>query len=207
MQKLTTVCMLAAALALGACQKAQIAEPLTESTAGNDVDSQMNFWHTLATRSMCSNDEAFHALLLYADGEDPAEDYAGRVAVLKERGWLHEGFDGQANEAVSRGTLAVVLASRLEIDGGVMMRLLGPTPRYATRELSYMGIFPPSSPNQTFSGNEILGIIGRVEDYERVNPAQASAKMLPEALEDVQEQKQRPAEEQAADEAADDADE
>ena len=32
----------------------------------------------------------------------------------------------------------------------------------------FLGIYPPSSPNQTFSGTEYLGIIGKAEDYQRV---------------------------------------
>ena len=48
------------------------------------------------------------------------------------------------------------------------MRMFGPSPRYATRELRYIGLFPQSSPQQTFSGPELLGIIGRAEDYQRL---------------------------------------
>jgi hypothetical protein len=51
------------------------------------------------------------------------------------------------------------------------MRLLGPTPRYATRELVYLNLFPPSSPHQLFSGNDIVSIIGRAEDYQRAQEA------------------------------------
>jgi hypothetical protein len=47
------------------------------------------------------------------------------------------------------------------------MRLFGPHDRYAVRELQYAGVYPPSSPQQTFSGQEFLGIIGRAEDYQR----------------------------------------
>ena len=47
------------------------------------------------------------------------------------------------------------------------MRLFGMHPRYAVRELEYASVFPPSSPQQTLSGAEFLGIIGRAEDYQR----------------------------------------
>jgi hypothetical protein len=47
------------------------------------------------------------------------------------------------------------------------MRLVGPTPRYATRELYFLGIYPPGSQFQTFTGAEYLGIIGRAEDHLR----------------------------------------
>jgi hypothetical protein len=159
---------LSLASALAGCRSATVAEPpLTAQLAGNDVDAQMEFWHRLPERRMATNDEAFHALLLFVDGADPAADYAGRVDALKQRQMLPTDFNGAANGAVKRGTVAVMLVRALEIKGGLSMRLFGPTPRYAVRELQYMNLFPQSSPQQTFSGQELLGIIGRAEDYQR----------------------------------------
>jgi hypothetical protein len=43
----------------------------------------------------------------------------------------------------------------------------------------FVGLYPPSSPNQTFSGSEFVGIIGRIEDYQRGNPADVPAAVLP----------------------------
>jgi hypothetical protein len=54
------------------------------------------------------------------------------------------------------------------------MTLTGASARYATKELVFLGIFPPSSPNQTFSGTEYLGIIGKAEDHQRVARAGTS---------------------------------
>jgi hypothetical protein len=158
---------------IGGCGSAQVAEPLTQTTAGNDIDSQMAFWHTLATRRVTSNDEALHALLLFFDGEDQAQDYAGRVELLKSRYWLPSGFDAPANQAVTRGTLARVLAAGLEIKGGLTMRLAGPLPRYALREMVNLRIFPPGSANQTISGSQLLTVIGKSEDYQVLRAAKA----------------------------------
>ena len=153
---------------LAGCQAARVDRPLTAELGASDEETQLEFWHTLAEQPVTSNDDAFHGLLLFLDGTDPATDYAGRVAALKERHYLPEGFDQPAEQAVNRGTLAVALARALEIRGGIIMSLTGKTPRYATKELVFLGIFPPSSPNQTFSGTEYLGIIGKAEDYQRV---------------------------------------
>lgn len=164
----TIATLLTTAALLVGCGTAKVAHPLTAELSGNDPDSQIEFWHTLAHRPVTSNDEAFHGLLLFVNGEDPAQDYAGRLAALHERQMLPKGFDSPAEEAVQRGTLAVAFCRLLEVKGGVMMHVVGPMPRYATRELQYMNIFPPSSPRQTFSGNEFLAVIARVEDYQRV---------------------------------------
>jgi hypothetical protein len=146
--------------------------------SGNDPDSQLEFWHTLATRPVTSNDEAFHGLLLYADGQDPANDYPSRVKTLKTRKMLPVHFDRPADEAVQRGPLAVAICRALEIKGGVMMRLTG-AERYAVRELQFLDLYPASGPNQTYSGSEFLGIIGRMEDFQRGNPAEAPASVMP----------------------------
>jgi hypothetical protein len=169
------------AATLGGCGSAQVAEPLTETTAGNDVESQMNFWHTLATRNITSNDEAFHALLLFFDGENPAEDYDERVELFKSRGWLPSGFNEPANQAVTRGTLARVLVEGLDIKGGLTMRIAGSMPRYALREMTYLRIFPSGSPNQTISGNQLLTVIGKSEDYQVLRAAKAASGEQPPA--------------------------
>ena len=160
------------------CHSAKVAQPLTAKLGGNDADSQLEFWHTLATRPVTSNDEAFHGLLLYTDGQDPAKDYDARVRTLKSRKMLPANFDRAADQAVERGPLAVAICKALDIKGGVMLRLSG-AQRYAVRELQFLDLYPPSGPHQTFSGSEYLGIVGRMEDYQRGNPADAPAFVMP----------------------------
>ena len=143
---------LTAAAVSTSCQSAHVDQPLTNTLGGNDPEAQLDFWHTLADRPVTSNDDAFHGLLLFLDGQDPANDYAGRVAELKKRGLLSGGFNQSAGQAVDRGTLAVAIAKVLKIRGGLAMHAFGVTPRYATKELVYLDVYPLSSPNQTFSG-------------------------------------------------------
>jgi len=171
------------AVALAGCKSAKVAQPLTADLSGNDPESQMEFWHALAERPVTSNDEAFHGLMLYLDQKDDAADYAGRVSTLKSRGLLPPKFDRPADESISRGVLAVAIVRALEIKGGWVLRVAPRSPRYATRELMYMNLYPVSSPNQTFTGNEFLGIIGRMEDYQRSNPAEVPAAVLPSEME------------------------
>ena len=152
------------------CHTAHVQEPLTQKLGGSDPGDQLEFWHQLADRPVTCNDEAFHGLLLYLDSKDENADYAARISDLKSRGMLPKDFNKPANDAVTRGDLAIAIAKALQIKGGVIMHLGGSMiPRYATRELVYMEIYPPSAPHQTFSGAEFLGIIGRVEDWQRGN--------------------------------------
>jgi hypothetical protein len=166
-----TILALLLVTGIGGCQSAHVDKPLTATLGDSNPDTQLEFWHTLAEQPVTSNDDAFHGLLLFLDGTDPSSDYAGRLDALKSRKLLPAGFNEPANRAVDRGTLAVALSRALKIRGGLVMALTGPSPRYATKELVFLGIYPPSSPNQTFSGTEYLGIIGKAEDYQRVERA------------------------------------
>jgi hypothetical protein len=163
------------ALLCGGCQSVHVHESVLTKFPGSDADSQLSFWHELATRHLTSNDDAFHGLLLYLDSKDDSKNYAERVATLKSRGMLPPSFNDPADVAVKRGNLAVPVAKILEIRGGWAMHVFGPTPRYAVRELVYADVFPPSSAQQTFSGSEYVGIIGKIEDYQRSTAASASA--------------------------------
>src|SRR5206468_2335657 len=119
-------------LAVGGCHAAAgVAQPLAPELAKNDADAQVEFWHALPERKAVSNDEAFHALLLFADGKDDAADYAGRVEALKQRRMLPGDFNSAASDPLRRGTLAMALARTLGINGGLTMHLFGASPRYA----------------------------------------------------------------------------
>lgn len=157
------------------CQTAHVAQPLTATLGGSDPGQQIEFWHQLAEQPVASNDDAFHGLLLYLDGDDKSADYAARVAALNSKNLLPAGFSGAANDGIQRGTLAVVMVKALHIKGGWAMHAFGANPRYATRELQFLGLYPLSSPGQTFTGSEFLGIMGKFEDEQRARTPQVAA--------------------------------
>lgn len=169
---LAGILLAAAALAVTGCQKAIDTKNLADdpTVTNTSFDARMDFWHTLATDRICSNDEAFHGLLLYIEKADQAHTYDDRVKLMRSLGMLPDDFKGKANEAVTRGVVAVALVKVLEIKGGILLHLFDKSERYATRELVFQGIYPPSTPNQVFSGAEFIGIIGQMEDYQRAFP-------------------------------------
>ena len=168
------------------CAPVTVEKPLVATLGGVEPEKQMEFWHTLADQPITSNDDAFHALLIFVDGEDASPDYAARVAKLKEKKLLRDSFNQPANQAVDRGTYAVALARTLKIRGGVVMSIIGATPRYATKELEFASIYPPSSPNQIFSGSEFLAVMSRAEEYQQgktAGPKPGDADYVPPELE------------------------
>jgi hypothetical protein len=163
---------------LGGCSSVPAGKSVVSDLSKNPDDTEVQFWHDMESRPMATNDDAFHGLLLYLDGSDASSDYDARVATLKQRQLLPADFHGGEDDAIERGTLAVVLVKALHLKGGLSMRLFGPLPRYAVRELEYRNIFPDSSENQLFSGAEFVGIMGRVEDFLEGDPANYPAKVL-----------------------------
>jgi hypothetical protein len=166
-------------LCLGGCMTATVQRTVVADLGADDQDTQIDFWHTLATKPVASNDDAFHAIILDLDGTDPNANYDARVATLKTRGLLLKSFNRPANEGVTRGTVAVALYQAAGIKGGVILHLFGPNERYCLRELRYLNLLPPSSPNQIFSGVELVGVVGRFEDYMSGNPSELPASEMP----------------------------
>lgn len=182
---LTGCSLLAGVLALGAgCARTTVGEPTDTSYDRSDIVESVDFWHKLTSRSAVTNDEGLHGLILFADDDDPNETYAQRVEYLKALGWLPEGFDEPGDLAMQRGTLAKALTHALEIEGGVMMGLTDRSPRYATRELVFLGIMPPGTEQQVLSGYQYVGVISEAQDYELLNAGE-NIRETPPAAEEI----------------------
>ncbi len=163
---------------LAGCGRTSITAPLASSLAapeGADVD-EIDFWHELPNRTVVANGDALVGLIFLATGgtasaegmplhELIGADYAQRVEYAKRRGWVDDNFFEAQDLAVRRGVVARALADICRIRGGVMMRIAGRNERYATRELEYLGILPPGSPNQVIAGGEFIGLISQAQDY------------------------------------------
>jgi hypothetical protein len=150
------------------CATTRVKDPVvpTLSSINDPSSAQLAFWRDIATRKVVCNDDAFHGLLLFLDSADPNANYDARVTALKSRKLIPDYFHDTGDQAVNRGTIAFAVVRALHIQGGWALTILPTTPRYALRELMNLNLFPRSSPEQTFSGSEYLGIIGRVEDYQ-----------------------------------------
>lgn len=170
--------IVALAFVFGGCASVPAGKSVVSEMSAKPEASDVEFWHALQTRPLATNDDAFHGLLICLDGSDASTDYAARVSALKQRGMLPANFNGHADEAIERGTLAVALVKALNLKGGLTMHLFGASPRYAVRELMYRRIYPESSESQLFSGADLLGVMGRVEDFKEGDPANYPAKVL-----------------------------
>ena len=127
-------------------------------------EAELDFWEGVEARRIVTVNDVLHALFLLADGSDSFVAYEQRVAEAKRRKWLAAGADPDANESATVGLVAMAACQILDVKGGLTMRVLGPSPRYCTRELVFLGILPPRTEHQSLSGLELIDVVGRVED-------------------------------------------
>ena len=171
MLRLAAPVVLGCSLLVMGCARTVVVDTNETDYNPNDVTAQLDFWHELPGRSAVTNNEGLHGVILFLEGQDSTGSYEERVAWFDERGWLTAGFDEDPNVAMQRGTLAKVLAHALEIDGGVMMRLTGKSPRYATRELVFLDILPEGTELMVIDGLDYLGVISSAEEYQNLQAA------------------------------------
>ncbi len=94
-----------------------------------------------------------------------AEDSSleGAVNALGARGWLVK--DKKPDEPITLGEYSLLIMKALDIHGGIMYRIF-PRPRYAARELDYLGfIVGKSHPGRSISGEEALRMLGRILEW------------------------------------------
>ena len=100
-------------------------------------------------------------LVLTAAGRIPDDSSpADAAAALAAQGWTVP--ERSANEPLTLGEYSYLLMQAFELNGGLMYRIF-PGPRYAGRELAYLQLIKgDTSPYRTLSGEEAIGILGRL---------------------------------------------
>jgi hypothetical protein len=84
-------------------------------------------------------------------------------ALAQEEGWLPKG--AAAEGPVNLGGLSFLMSGAFSIKGSVLYALF-PGPRYAYRQLDYLGLIPGlRDPAMKVSGERLVQILGRVLDY------------------------------------------
>lgn len=162
------------------CARTLRESSVADTLGGVDVMTELDFWDELAAEDAVTNHDALHALLLTfglfaeegavdeGEGEGAVlhggADFEAKVGLAQLRGWIPAGRDFIAEETAQAGWIARAICLEAGIEGGLNMRLFGPIPRYALRELTYERLMGTKSENQTLSGLELIATVGRVQD-------------------------------------------
>jgi hypothetical protein len=102
--------------------------------------------------------------VLPASGIMEAQTSAGvAFALARQNGWLPKG--AAVESPVTLGGLSFLITESFAIKGSVLYALF-PGPRYAYRQLDYLGLLPGlRDPALKVSGERLVQILGRVLDY------------------------------------------
>ena len=160
-------------LALQGCERSRVKDSAVERFPRSS--QELDFLEALDKQVVVTNGDALHALIAFADGADLATTYAGRVQVAQAKGWIPAGWDRPADESAQVGWMAVAGCRIVGIKGGLTMRLTGPTPRYATKELVFMDVIPLRTENQALSGQEFVDFVNRLGRIQRTGKPLALA--------------------------------
>ncbi|MDY7109956.1 MAG: hypothetical protein SYC29_15095 [Planctomycetota bacterium] len=158
------------ALALGGCA---VERTVLEDSAVDvypTYEAELDFWDELATRPVVTNSDALYGLLLLSGEASPPAEYEGRVAAARARGWMGGEDAPPMNASAEVGLIAVAVCDILDLEGGLTMRVFGPSGRYCTRELVYREYIPRRTQYQSLSGLEFIDLLSRVEEDTRPAP-------------------------------------
>ncbi len=139
------------------------------------AEQELDHAESLESTSVVTNNDMLHGFIVFVSGEDPWTTYAQRVLDARSRGWVPKDWREPANESATVGRMASIASHIVEIRGGLSFMLLGPTPRYALRELTYQDILPPRTENQSLSGLEFTDFLNRLSRMSRLKEGTAAA--------------------------------
>ena len=140
--------------------------------------SDVGFIHYLSSLPMVTADEAYHAMLLLADGRDAGGDFEGRAQILQERGVVRSAWNLAPDDALDRGTMAFMLVKILRLKGGVNDVVLGSwgpgDRRYALRTAVWRGMVPWGPVYQVVTGGELVTAMTNADKYMELEGMYAS---------------------------------
>ena len=108
----------------------------------------------------CSNDQASSMILLMNEGRDPWKNFDQRLVALDIKNLADAAWPIQADQPVSKGTLAFMLTGTVNLNHTLMMKLI-PSRRYAYKESLYAGLMVPGSDYEPLTGPEAVSIFSR----------------------------------------------
>ena len=137
------------------------------NTAGPANENSAEYLDRLSSETEVTENDALVGMLLLLDGKDDAGTFAGRITSLEQRRIVDDSWSHDSGRALTRGRLAYMICQACEIDGGVILRLFGPSQRYCLRELQYMKMMGDGMGWGEVSGMELVAVLSRADTYIR----------------------------------------
>lgn len=104
--------------------------------------------------------EAVYLALTASDYISERASIRMAMSALHYQGWKLK--EREADESISLGEFSYILMKAFNLKGGMFYAMF-PTPRYAARELKYLGFIRGfASPNRKLDGHEAIKILGKL---------------------------------------------
>jgi hypothetical protein len=130
------------------------------ATAANSLAQSNELLDAFLQDRATSFGQAAYLVLTAANRIPEDSTPAQAAAALAGQGWQIP--QRAAEDPITLGEYSYLLMQAFELNGGLMYRVF-PGPRYAGRELAYLQLVKgDASPYRTFSGEEAIGILGRL---------------------------------------------
>jgi len=129
--------------------------------------SDEEFQAYLAEVDLVTVDEAYRAMLILADGEDPNGSFDERRQALESRGIARAAWRLQPDHVIDAGSVAAMVCKICRVRGGVNMRLFGRQGlgdrRYALRELEYRKMTEELNDYQYMTGRALFAMMRKAD--------------------------------------------
>jgi len=137
----------------------------------SSVEADNRFYRVLATKPNATFQDAVQAFFELAL-DVPAGDlsFERQAQALVDMKVIKKKWTDKPNILLTRGRTAYMLCRTCRIRGGVTMRVLGTSERYAFRECRYLRVWPRGTQRDFMTGGELMGVLKWAADYLETHP-------------------------------------
>ena len=125
------------------------------------------FLRVLLEKKVASFADACRVMVILHTKNRETATFEQDVAHLRQAGILPTKWEVAADRPVDRGQLSCMLCKALGIKGGLTMRVLGPTQRYAFQECVFLKLLPDGPQHEYLTGADLIAVVGLTEQYLR----------------------------------------
>jgi len=145
-----------------------------------EVSTDAQFFAELGYKDVALAADVARALVVFtSEGAESGADFEAARAYLRTKGVLPDGWldKARAEDPIDKGHLATLVCRTLGIKGGLMMRLLGPVPRYALAECVYLELMARGADYCHVAGGELVGVIDRADRFRLAQAGKKSPEL------------------------------
>ena len=135
------------------------------------AQADTSYFRELVNKGNATYYDAYRMMAILESGQDtPDANYDELKKGLAELKIIPKDWESKKeSEFVNRGELAYMLFKSLEMKGGLTVKILGVSCRYAFRECVDKKLIVEGFAGQLLSGEELISILAEAEKYQQKN--------------------------------------